>query len=108
MTRTRHPGFAVVFLMIAAGNSLLGLLTSRPARMLGIMSYSFHLTHNFVLYLASRLINHTSVASLSITAYWIAAAAVVAIVTTALSALTYRYIEYPFLSLPLRQKIRPA
>ena len=83
------------FVIFAAGNSLFGLLTCRPARLLGLLSYSVYLLHNWVLYLASRLVNHyTPVADLSPAHYW-ALAAAVATVTVMCSAFTYRFIEYP-------------
>jgi peptidoglycan/LPS O-acetylase OafA/YrhL len=83
------------FLVFAAGNSLFGALTCRPARVLGLLSYSVYLLHNWLLYLVSRLVNHfTPVADLSAGLYWILGL-VVAVVTVSLSAFTYRFIEFP-------------
>lgn len=85
----------IPFTIIASGNSVFGLLTCRPARVLGLLSYSIYLLHNWVLYLTSRLINHyMPVASLPKIEYW-GAAVIVVFLTVALSALTYRFIEYP-------------
>lgn len=59
------------FIVFASGNSLFGLLTSPLTRLLGIVSYSVYLTHSWVLYLLSRLVNHyVSIASLTLTEYW--------------------------------------
>jgi peptidoglycan/LPS O-acetylase OafA/YrhL len=87
----------VPFLIFAAGNSLFGLLTCRPARLLGLLSYGLYLLHNWVLYLVSRMVNHyTAVAGLSPAHYWALAVPVV-LVTVGLSALTYRFVEYPWI-----------
>lgn len=87
----------IPFTIIASGNSLFGLLTYRPARVLGLLSYSIYLLHNWVLYLVSKLINHyVPVASLSKLEY-LAAAMGVACVTVLLAALTYRFVEYPWI-----------
>ena len=85
------------FAMFAGGNTLFGLLTCRPARLLGLLSYSVYLLHNLVLFLVSRLVNHfTEIAALSERSYWILGA-VVAVLTASISACTYRWIEYPYL-----------
>lgn len=85
----------VPFTIIASGNSLFGVLTCRPARVLGLLSYSIYLLHNWVLYLTSRLINHyVPVDSLPKIEYW-GAAVIVVFLTVVLSAITYRFIEYP-------------
>ena len=95
------PLFFIPFLLIASGNSMFGLLTSRPARLLGTISYSFYLLHNFVLYLVFRAVNHlTDVSSLSVSTYWFITS-VIAVLTFGISAVTYRYIEFPFLNLKL-------
>lgn len=97
------PLFFAVFLVLASGNTMFGVLTSRPARVLGAVSYSIYLLHNFFLYLLFRWINHfTDVIALSLFKYW-TMTALVGFVTVGVSLLTYRYIEYPFLKPP-----RPA
>jgi len=94
----------VPFVVVASGNSIFGLLTWRPARLLGLLSYSVYLVHNWVLYLLSRLVNHyTSIATMSERAYWLIGAVVV-LVTVAIAAMTYRFIEYPFLRVSPRHK----
>lgn len=85
----------VPFVLFAAGNTLFGALTCRPARLLGLLSYSIYLLHNWVLYLVSRCVNHfTAVADLTPAQYWVVGS-VVALVTVALSVVTYRFVEYP-------------
>jgi len=91
------PLFFVVFFIIASGNTMFGVLTSRPARMLGMISYSVYLLHNFLLYLAFRLVNHyQGVETLAAPTYWIITGGVAATVIS-LSAVTYRFVEFPFL-----------
>jgi peptidoglycan/LPS O-acetylase OafA/YrhL len=93
----------VPFLIFASGNSVFGILTCRPARMLGLISYSIYLMHNWVLYLASRAINHfTPVANLTPIEYWLVGLMVV-LATLFLSLLTYRFVEYPLLVGPRSQ-----
>lgn len=83
------------FTIIACGNTFFGLLTNRAARVLGLLSYSIYLLHNWVLYLAFRLINHyISVSTLSHVTY-LALGAGVACITVILAAVTYRLIEFP-------------
>jgi peptidoglycan/LPS O-acetylase OafA/YrhL len=95
---TMAPLFFAVFFIIASGNTMFGLLTSRPARLLGTVSYSIYLMHNFWIYLVFRLVNHfTEVPSLSIPGYWTITAGV-ALLTVGISAVTFRYIEFPFLN----------
>lgn len=85
----------VPFVLIASGNSMFGLLTLRPARLLGLLSYSIYLLHNWVLFLISRLVNHyTNVAALNQHTYWLIGAVVV-ICTVTLAAATYRFVEHP-------------
>ncbi|WP_027780600.1 acyltransferase family protein [Paraburkholderia caledonica] len=94
------------FVVIASGNSMFGLLTWRPARLLGLLSYSVYLLHNQVLYLLSRLVNHyVSLAAMSKPAYYLVGTLVV-LLTIAIAALTYRLIEYPFLRVSPRHKSR--
>lgn len=87
----------VPFYVIANGNTMFGVLTCRCARLLGMISYSLYLIHNFVLYLGFRLVDHVlGVVKINESAFW-AATAVCAIITIALSMLTFRYIESPAL-----------
>lgn len=87
----------VPFSIFASGNSMFGILTCRPARLLGLVSYSIYLLHNWVLFLASRAVDHfTPVARLSPAVYW-SLGMFVLIVTIVLSLVTFRFIEHPFI-----------
>ena len=88
----------VAFLFFAAGNTLGGILTTRAAKLLGAVSYSFYLTHCIILFVAFRLVEGSiGVTSLSAGRHWMVAA-LAATAATALSAITYRRIEYPFIA----------
>lgn len=88
----------VFFLFVLDGNSLFGLLRTRAARFLGMVSYSIYLIHCVLLYAIVHAINAAAgVEHLDATQYW-TLAATAAVGTVLLSALTYRYIEYPFIA----------
>lgn len=88
----------VAFVFFAAGNTLGGLLTTRAAKLLGTVSYSFYLVHCIVLFVAFRLVDGAiGVTSLSPARHWLVAA-LAATAATAISAITYRRIEYPFIA----------
>jgi len=85
----------VFFLFIVGGNTLYGLLTTAPARLLGMVSYSYYLLHSIVLFVIMRLVeNHFSMASLGPVEYWVFVS-LTAVMTVILSAVTYRHVEYP-------------
>jgi peptidoglycan/LPS O-acetylase OafA/YrhL len=87
----------VPFVVFASGNSMFGFLTFRAMRLLGVLSYSIYLLHNFVLFLLSRLVNHyVSVGALPERLYWVMGAFVL-LLTVAIAAMTYRFIEHPYL-----------
>lgn len=89
----------VFFLCIVHGNSLFGLLQSAPARLLGLISYSFYLLHAIVVFVVVRAVaSLTPIGLLGTSRYWLVAAAAAAIAIV-LSSITYRYVEYPFLSM---------
>lgn len=98
----------VPFVAIASGNTLFGLLTNKAARLLGLLSYSIYLLHNWVLYLSSRLFNHyTPLASISHISY-LSFGACVAGITVLLAALTYRFIEFPAIQGQRTRSVRKA
>jgi peptidoglycan/LPS O-acetylase OafA/YrhL len=87
----------VFFLFVVHGWSAFGLLRSRAAKTLGLASYSLYLTHCIVLYVTVGLASHAlPLSTLGAAQYW-ALAGLAALGAVALSALTYRYIEHPFL-----------
>ena len=95
------------FIFVVHGNSLFGLLRSQPAKVFGAISYSFYLTHCIALFVTVRAVDAlVPVETLDILQYWLVAA-LAAAGCVLLSALTYRYVEYPFLhSPPVRQPSR--
>jgi len=106
----KAPLFFLAFLIIASGNTLFGLLTCRPARVLGAISYSAYLIHNIILYLVFRLVNHfVAIASLGLETYW-CITAVIGVLTVICSAITYRHIEHRFMKfgIPRRMHCKDA
>lgn len=98
------PGL-LAFLTFVYGNDLCGLLTRPGPRLLGTISYSIYLLHAMVLWVGLRLANRlVSIAALGGPAYWLVVSAC-AVAVVACSALTYRFVEHPFL---LRSHRRPA
>jgi peptidoglycan/LPS O-acetylase OafA/YrhL len=92
----------VFFLFVVDGNTLFGLLKTRASRFLGQVSYSLYLVHCIALYVIVGLAaGHVPLQELDAAQYWTIAAAAAA-VTIAISAFTYRYIEYPFIRKPAR------
>lgn len=88
----------VFFLCIVEGNSLFGLLRSAPAKLLGLISYSFYLVHAIVVFVVARAVaSLVPFGVLGTFRYWLVAAAA-AVIAVLLSSLTYRYVEHPFIS----------
>jgi peptidoglycan/LPS O-acetylase OafA/YrhL len=95
----------VAFLFIADGNTLFGLLRTRAAQLFGAVSYSFYLLHCIVLFVAFRIVDGVvPVANLTGGEHW-TIAALAALATLALSAFTYRRVEYPFIA---RREVAPS
>jgi peptidoglycan/LPS O-acetylase OafA/YrhL len=90
---------SVIFLPIACGNTLFGLLTLSGLRLMGIISFSVYLLHGITLYFAENLLRRTlHLAHHSAEIYW-ACVCGLAILACAASMLTYRWIEHPFIVL---------
>lgn len=89
---------AVAFVCIALGNDLLGLLVTRPAVLLGEISYSIYLLHGLVLYLLFTQFPIVDASSLPPLAFslWMP---ITALAVTATSAATYLLVEKPFIDL---------
>jgi peptidoglycan/LPS O-acetylase OafA/YrhL len=94
-----------MFLVVAAGNSFIGFLTHPSIRCLGAISFSLYLLHGIVFSIVIGALQRLGPAAHLQPYYWpiITAGSVAA---TLLSAATYRYIEFPFLSLSHRGKIK--
>ena len=84
----------VAFTIIACGNSMFGILHGQASRLLGEMSYSVYLLHNFLLFITFRLLLGSSASSLSPAAYWLVIGGLVPILI-ALCHATFRLIELP-------------
>ncbi len=96
---TDYPLLLVAFLAIAHDSRGFAFLRWPSTRMLGTTSYSVYLMHGIVLFVAFAAVNrYVSVASLSSYGFWCLTCCCGVIVVLG-SAVTYRYIEYPFLSI---------
>jgi peptidoglycan/LPS O-acetylase OafA/YrhL len=86
-----------VFFMIVSGNSFCGVLTNRPMRCLGAISYSLYLFHGMLLHTLVTLINRVyPISQVTPGRYWLMMIPVACIVVV-WSTLTYRFIEKPFI-----------
>ncbi len=87
----------VIFFIIVSGNNLFGLLTSKPARAVGAMSYSIYLLHSPILFLLLYTVNLAlPIKGMQTVQYW----GVIALAGTVLilaSSVTYRFVEYPYM-----------
>ena len=86
-----------VFLVAAAGNNFFGFLTHPAIRCLGAISFSLYLLHGIMFRLVFRLLKSAGAVDLPQLDYWLIIIAT-AVATTLLCAATYRWIEFPFLS----------
>lgn len=97
----------VFFIFVVHGHSAFGLFLSRPAKILGAISYSLYLTHCIVLFVvvgaADRLLG---LESFGPTQYWMLVA-LAAVATVVLSAVTFQFVEYPFMN-PKGRPLRPV
>jgi peptidoglycan/LPS O-acetylase OafA/YrhL len=89
----------VLFIIIASGNSIFGILSNTYSRLLGQITYSLYLLHGIVLFIVFRfVIGYPQAAQLSDNNYWlIIAGCIVPIVL--ISQISYKYIELPFINL---------
>lgn len=101
----------VFFMLLVSGNTLFGILVSRPVKFLGIISYSVYLLHNIIISVVFHHFNQfRDITSITPLAFWLLTAAC-GIMVVLLSAISYRFVEHPFLAnkpssiAPARQKI---
>ncbi len=88
----------LVFYLIVAGNTVFGALKSRPFRMMGMVSYSFYLLHCTVLAGFAGLYRLAwPTQQLSTGTFWGIMGATL-FVSVIVSALSFRFVELPFLS----------
>lgn len=87
--------YAIVFSLVAAGNTLAGSLTWRAVRQLGEISYSVYLLHAIVLYVVVEyVLGREGVASMSAGWYWLMIAALTPLLVL-LCGSTFAWIERP-------------
>lgn len=97
---------AIVFLIVASGSTVFGILTARPALRLGNLSYSIYLLHGLVLtFMFSPKLRLADWSMASTQRYWVTAMLItVALVLVSLGA--YQLIEKP--GMALGKKINEA
>ncbi len=97
--------FAVIYSLVNGG-TLYGLLATRGARALGAMSYSIYLLHAIALFLARPLLKPLVTPGEPSVKYWIVTG-LIGVAVIAISAVTYRFVEYPFIAWEHRLKRAP-
>ena len=97
----------LIFVIIACGNSIFGILELRGLRLMGVISYSVYLLHGICLYTArpwlQRYVGHLPLAPVGL----LASFAAIAVLTLLLSAATYRLIEWPMIHFERRTRTAP-
>lgn len=92
------PLLFTLFMIIAHGNGLFGLLTQPAAKYLGTVSYSIYLLHGIFLYVALQLLDRfTPVSHMNAAEYWLAITGIGTAIVIG-CGLSYRFIEYPLLA----------
>ncbi len=89
------PMTLVFFITVVKGNNYFGVLTASGPKVLGTISYSVYLLHGMVLYLAHPMLHRVAMTQ-SAAFYWVALTGL-AVLTVLISAVTYRWIEEPFI-----------
>ncbi len=89
---------SILFLLITLGNHIYGLLHTTPAKLLGEISYSIYLLHGIVIYCAVSEFGFIDIPSLEPTGYMLLMP-MLSIIVVGLSALTFIFIEKPFMTL---------
>ena len=83
------------FVLIAIGNSFFGVLASRGAKLLGTISYSIYLIHGLILAYVFQLWGPKILSSVSNEMQLWALLVLTGLGVVTISALSYRFIEYP-------------
>lgn len=85
----------LVFICIACGNNLFGILTLKTSKLLGQLSYSIYLFHGIVLYfIFTIVIGQENASNLNVTNHWLLVA-VCSLFTIFLASLCFKWIETP-------------
>jgi peptidoglycan/LPS O-acetylase OafA/YrhL len=86
-----------LFLAVCYGNSLFGTLSYAPARLLGTISYSIYLAHALLLHAIMYWVNaEKPLIELSGLEFWSVIAGVT-VILVAISTMTFRFVEYPWM-----------
>jgi peptidoglycan/LPS O-acetylase OafA/YrhL len=97
---------AVVFIIISAGNNLLGVLTFRISYMLGQISYPLYLLHPIFLFVVFRFVfGFDQVSRLSVSAFWVLISIGTPVLLLGCFAVHY-FIEQPGMNLTQSQTKR--
>ena len=83
----------LIFVLIASGNHLFGILVHPISRALGDLSYSIYLLHGILLFVAFNILIEKSIVT-SANVYW-GVVTIIAPILIFICHCTYRYIEYP-------------
>jgi peptidoglycan/LPS O-acetylase OafA/YrhL len=90
-----HLFLFLIFIAIACGNTLFGILSSASARMLGQISYSIYLLHGLVLFAVFKfLVGFEKAALISATGHWLIISATSAFLIL-FCYITFRFVEAP-------------
>lgn len=88
-----------VFLCFVYGSDLFGLLKTFTAKFLGTLSYSIYLIHGIVLFGVLNSADYWKpIVTMSAVQFW-SLITLSGLLTIVVSAVTYRYIEYPFIKM---------
>jgi len=98
--------FFISLVHIQQESKVYKLLQTRPAKLLGSISYSTYIIHCIVLYLSFYMMNIIyPIKQFSGGQFWMFIA-FIALFLVAVSALSYRYVEYPFLNVKNKPDIQ--
>jgi peptidoglycan/LPS O-acetylase OafA/YrhL len=90
--------YFLVFMAIAHDSSPFAFLRWRATKFLGTISYSVYLLHGIVLFVVFNAVNHiVPVESITQCGFW-SIVGCCGLLTILVSAMTYRFVEHPFLS----------
>jgi len=98
VTHFKAELFFLFFMLVVYGNPLFGIFTSTPAKFLGTISYSIYLLQGAVIYMVFHAINRYSLISELQPPVFLLATALCGTLLIVISAMTYRFIESPFLA----------
>jgi peptidoglycan/LPS O-acetylase OafA/YrhL len=94
----RQALLALLFLLVACGNDLLGVLRLKGSRLLGEISYSLYLLHGIVLYVVfTFVVGRDTAATWPVVGFWSFAILLTPFMVL-LSYATFRWVEAPWMA----------